>query len=389
MTVEWFDLGQRLYADRLARPVPKLAYRVFAPPIAALAVRARQTNEGTTIAVAPSGGKEQCARDRDGLVLLASLGAVISADHPPVLLIDDGRTLPALESLARRHAAADRAVAEAAALCGWWAERAEHPGTSAVIDLPSAARASWVLGTAPSAELAAGVWRDWLGISDDSCAGMHEWAAKFPGGQLLPLLDEIHDDDHYSLGFARRYASQGGDWSRPDSPTRAALGLRSRCDSADLWNAALLADPLWRQRARYTGEVATGMVHSSNAQGRSRAMTVVCDRPGVRLRPGAAIIGWAGPIETMPPSRARFSGEIVSTAMQNGRLILAVGSIRTAASVPSSGTHVCLLPAPPVPATLGRARKLYAGHYKHRRWTPTPRRRDVPLDVIVAGAEDD
>nr|WP_230990457.1 hypothetical protein [Rhodococcus oxybenzonivorans] len=200
MSVEWFDLAQRLYAAETRSPVARLTHTTFNPSAAALAVRAVARGGKVSVSVAGVGGGEECARDVDALGLLAVHGGtMVGRTDPAPLLTDDTDTLPALLTLARAHAYhPDPQVAGAAAMVAWWADRADHPGTSAVVNLVAASSARYVLGTTPEAERSATTWRQWFGISDDSVSGLHEWAARIGGGALLPLLEPIHEDDRYS-----------------------------------------------------------------------------------------------------------------------------------------------------------------------------------------------
>ncbi|MBF6333510.1 hypothetical protein [Nocardia transvalensis] len=396
MTVEWFDLAQRIHAAQTRQPVQRLAYALFRPPASAVAVRATMPGGKPALTVASSPGGQAQAAGRDALVLLAGNGAAITASTPPTLLLDDPRTLGILKALARQHATdPDTDVADAAALCGWWAERADHPGTSAVIDLLATSRTRYLLGTAPAAERQAAAWREWFGITDDTCAGMHTWVAKTAGPQILPPLDAIHNDDVRSLHRARDRFRSGRDWTRPDSPLQAAVGLRSRCDSTDLWEAALLTDPLWRQRAVHSGHVMTAIITATAATAARPGTTVLrCDRIDSRLRAGASVIGWNGPLDTMPADREQFTAELRDTRMEHGHRVLELAGFRFRnGRAPESDMRVCVLPAPPQPKVQAVTRGRYFDLYECRPWitgtdSPTPQRRAVPLDILVAAAEE-
>ena len=100
---------------------------------------------------------------------------------------------------------------------GWWADRADHPGTSAVVNLPATSSARYVLGVVPEAQRSARVWRTWFQIADESVAGMHEWARAIGSGPLLPLLAAIGEDDAYSFSRAQSALVDGHDRQhRPD-----------------------------------------------------------------------------------------------------------------------------------------------------------------------------
>ena len=396
MSVEWFDLAQRLYAAEKMQPVPRLAHATFKPSRAAVAVRA--VTRGTTLAVsvARDGCTEESAHDTEALALLARNGATtVGTAEPAMLLTDDAATIPSLLALARAHAHhPDPDIAGAAAMIGWWADRADHPGTSAVIDLVAASSSRLVLGTAPDAERAARTWRSWLGITDESVAGLHEWAACIATGSLLPLLDPIHDDDRYSWDRTLSATTAGHDWSRPDNSASAAMGLRTRCDAADLKAAALLSDPLWRVRALHTGHVAQGIASvaapPTGSRRRNVSVSVTCDRLDSRMRVDSAVTGWVGSPLDQPFER--FSADVTSAQVVNGKLTLGLGSV--GAHAPNDGDQVTLMPQPPSPATMRAGRARYWNLYRARRsWlstgqAPSAVRREVPLDVLIAGAED-
>ncbi|BAH55600.1 MULTISPECIES: hypothetical protein [Rhodococcus] len=396
MSVEWFDLAQRLYAAETRSPVARLTHTTFAASTAALAVRAVARGGSVTVSVAGFEGREERARDVDALGLLAAHGGtIVGRCDPAPLLTDDTGTLPALVTLARAHAHhPDPQVAGAAAMVAWWADRADHPGTSAVVNLVAASSARYVLGTTPEAERSATTWRQWLRICDDGVSGLHEWAAKISGGPLLPLLEPIHEDDRYSWDRALSAATAGHDWSRPDNTASAAMGLRTRCDAAELKSAALLDDPLWRQRAVHTGHVAVGVASVTpppkGSRRRNASLSVTCDRLDSRLRVGSEVTGWMGTPADKPFER--FFVEVTSAQVVEGKLVLGLGSV--GAHAPAPGARVCLMPGPPSPQTMRAGRGRYWRLYRARRsWlstgqTPVAARREVPLDVLIAGAED-
>ncbi|MFE7422550.1 hypothetical protein [Rhodococcus sp. NPDC057529] len=396
MSVEWFDLAQRLYAAETRSPVARLTHTTFVPSTAALAVRAVARGGSTAVAAAGFGGPEERARDIDALALLAAHGGtLVGRGDPAPLLTDDTGTLPALLTLARAHAHhPDPQVAGAAAMVAWWADRADHPGTSAVVNLVTASSARYVLGTTPDAERSATTLRHWFGIGDGSVSGLHEWAATIGGGPLLPLLAPIHEDDRYCWDRALSAATAGHDWSRPDTTASAAMGLRTRCDAADLKAAALLDDPLWRQRAVHTGHVAVGVASvtppPTGTRRRGVSLSVTCERLDSRLRLGSEVTGWMGTPADTPVER--FCAEVTSAHVVEGKLVLHFGSV--GAHAPTPGARVCVMPRSPSPQTMRAGRGRYWRLYRARRsWlstghTPVATRREVPLDVLIAGAED-
>jgi hypothetical protein len=395
VSVEWFDLAQRLYAADTGRPVARLAHTTFTPSASALAVRASARGGSVSVSAAAFGGREETACDEAGLALLARLGGTLAADAPATLLTDDGGTIPALVGLARAHAHhSDPNISGSAAMVGWWADRADHPGTSAVVNLPAASSSRYVLGVVPEAQRSARVWRTWLQITDESVAGMHGWARAIGSGPLLPLLAAIGEDDAYSFSRAQSAMVDGHDWSRPDNTASAAMGLRSRCDAADVMSSGLLDDPMWRERALHTGHVAVGVASMTpppkGSRRRNGSLSVTCERLDSRLRVGSAVTGWVGTPRRRPFEQ--FTVEVTSTEVVGGKLVLGLGSVGMYA--PPSGASVVLMPQAASPHTMRAGRGRYWRLYRGRRsWlstgqTPVPSRREVPLDVLIAGAEE-
>lgn len=387
MTVEWFDLGQRLHAARTGQPVARLAHApVVAGPVP-VAVRARLDGNRVSVAVATPGTPPVTGTGPAALEVLGAAGVTLAAERAATLVTDDPATLPLLGRLAlsaRRDDDHDTVGAHIA----WWRDRADYPTGRAVVETLDACRARWTLGVAPDAERHPATWRRWLGITDDSVTGLLELHDRLTEGDPLRWLDVLTEDDEYAYATAQSEHSDGFDWRRTDSTSRAALGLRSRCDAADLYAAALLTDPVYRRRAVHTGHVVTGTARPVGGQlGR---LEVVCGRLDARLRPGNDVTGWAGtPGTTGGPT---FTGTVSAATVRGGNLVLALtGTSRIGA--PVSGAPVTLIPASPSPSWQQKSRRSYRALYSARRsWlttgrTPTPTRRPVPLDVLVAGAE--
>ena len=82
MSVEWFDLAQRLYAAETGRPVARLAHTTFTPSASALAVRASARGGSVSVSAAAFGGGEETACDEAGLALLARLGRHVGGGCP-------------------------------------------------------------------------------------------------------------------------------------------------------------------------------------------------------------------------------------------------------------------------------------------------------------------
>ena len=386
MTVEWFDLAQRLAAASSEDVVARLAHSPVWPTNRAVATRAQVRGDHVTVTACERGGVPQTRRDADGLRMLGDLGVLVSSDRH-TLITDEPGTVAALARLAHRTRE-DGRLADVAAHVGWWANRADFPGTSAVVNLVDACQTRWVTGAAPEAERSTHTWRTWLGLdgTDNSTAGLFALLDRVTEGVALPMLGEVAADDEYAFSEACRSHTDGWDWRGRDSISRAAAGLRARCDTADIWAAALLDDPLFRRRAVHTGHVVHGQASIPTSKSTTR-LQVVCDRMDARLRTGSEVVGW------VPGTDQRFSGSVTGTGVTSGRLALdlTVG----AATRPPAGARVTLIPSPPNVHRARRGRRQYRSLYSTRTsWlttgrTPAPQRRDVPLDVLFAGATDD
>lgn len=387
MTAEWYDLAQRLRAARTGQPVPRLL-RSPVPGIARpLAVRARPQGRSVLVTAAAPDSAPVTARDEDALTALGDLGVHVTADTWQTLVTDDPGTLPALLHLARR-ADPDSPAGQVAAHIAWWADRADFPGSSAVVQVLTGCRARWVTGTVPEAERQPATWRTWLRVTDDGCGGLLSLLDRLTDAPPLGLLDTLTEDDAWAWGRAQSEHTDGWDWRRPDTTSRAAVGLRARCDAADLYAAALLTDPVYRRRAVHTGHAVVGC---ASQPADKRRLTVLCERMDARLRTGNAVTGWTGAPGDSPTDR--FHGTVSATGVQAGHLVLTLTGVSS--HRPPEHAPVTLIPAAPSTGTMRAGRQRYARLYGARRsWlttgrTPTPTRRDVPLEVLIAGAEDD
>ena len=387
MSVEWFDLGQRLRSADTGHAIPRLLHAAVLPVARPLAVRATTTGGHVTVSVATPGGSLATATGPAALALLGRLGVTISAASPPTLVTDQSATLGLLRRLALT-ATPGTPADDVAALIGWWCDRADFPGGRAVVDMVGSSRTRWITGTTPDAETLPRTWRQWLDVPGDDLPGVLTVHTRLSTGPTLPWLRTLAEDDLYAYSTAQNEHGDGFDWRRPDTTSRAALGLRARCDAADLFAAALLGDPLYRLRATHTGHVITGT--ATPLGDRLKRTLLTCPRLDSRLRPGTSVTGWVGQPERVAPT---FSATVAAAEVQNGQLVLTLSGVTGPG--PSLGQRATIHPAPPSPARQRAGRRSYRALYAARRsWlttgrTPTSARRDVPLDVLVAGAEPD
>lgn len=386
MTLAAYDQTLRAAAASTGTVVPLLDHVPVAAATRPVAVTATRNGQSVTVTAADPDTCPQTTTGPDALALLADLGVTLAADQWATLVCDDPGTLAALSHLARSARTGNPHEATAAHIA-WWVDRAGFPGGHAITDVPAACRLRWITATNPEEEQHPAIWRSALGVSAEGLPGLLDLHRRLTDGPPLRWLDTMAQDAQWSYEAAQRALANGWDWRLPDTPGRAALGLRGRCDSADLYGAALLTDPRYRARSACSGHVVTGIV---TGHPQARRITMVCERLDSRLRPGSEVTGWEGTAATVATDTF---GAVVSGAMvQDGDLVL---TLSVTSQQPPVDAVVTLIPAAPVPARQGSARGAYRRLYSARRsWLstgriPTTSRRPVPLDVLVAGADSD
>lgn len=393
MTVEFFDLARRLWAAQTGKPVLQVAARLFTLQPDAILVDTWRDGKGENrFSVGRAGGAVVSPTGGVGLLrTLAAAGAVMDPQGLPVqLVVADGAALQGLAQVARKAAQHDDdAVRGAAAVIGWWVDRAGYPGTDAVVDLLAHSRLRFITGSVPARERTAGYWRDEVFAAGPGAAGLAVWADRIGAGEELAMLEPIHEDDHYTYRAAVERFGRGQDWTRPEPPAVAAMGLRARCDAADLWEAALRSDRLWRHRGLHTGHVTGGEVVSvTNAW-----FTIRCPRLDCRLRPGSDVVAWINGIDCYGNAPLLY-GDVTRAESHKGALLLTIARVPVK-DRPAVGQWVSVMPAPP------SARLVSQGRWRYRQllfggdsWIavgrpPGLRRRPVPLDILCAAAETD
>jgi hypothetical protein len=388
-----FDLGQRLRAAALARPVARSTYAPVLPPVDPLAISLIGAGDGALLRAADC-AHTSSANGPDALAALTALGVSIRPE-PRTLVVADRDTLSRLVELARAIDPAS-AYAEAAAVVGWWAQRADHPGTGAVLNVSVACSARWVLGVPPDDERHVAIWRTWLGIADAGPRGLLELASAASAGQTLPGLDSCLEDDQRSWeSFATRVADPktSWDWRMRDNRREAALGLATRCDAAELWESLRLGDPLVATRASFSGTVVSGVISAVTAR---TLIEVTLDNLACRLRENADVEGFPGyPRDVLPANgRVWLKGRVAATLVTGAeRLVVTIADAVVRPGPARIGQRVTLRPRSVDPRQQRNGRHELQRRYAARRsWlsggiAPAPRRRDLPLDVVVAAAE--
>lgn len=391
-----FDAALRVSAADTGGPVPRLLHAPVRHRPVAVAVTARRAGASVKVRVVAADGTVHEGVGAAGLAAIATAagGPGDALATGPTAVLADRVSLPLLARLAGQHtdpARESAAVLAGSAVAGWWSERADHPGSGAVCELLPVTRQRWVLGVPPGEDTAA-MWRRALGVGGGARSALR-WHRAVTAGEVLSGLSVTAADDDWLLERHRESVEAGRSWQVPESLGLAAQRLRSRCDAADVYAAALLEDPLWRARGVHTGHVLTGeaTVGVLSNQGR---IVVVADRLDTRLRVGSEVIGWPGPPIRERPGE-RFSGVVTATAVEGGALVVHIGSLGRTGYRPAASETVTVIAAPPSASTIRSARMMLARLYRRRfSWlsqglTPEPVRRDVPLDVLIAAAEDD
>jgi hypothetical protein len=394
VSVALFDLGQRLRAATLARPVARAAFAPVLPPIDPVAITVTGTGDGTLLRAADSTGAST-ATGSGAMSALADLGISIGPELR-TLVIPDRDTLSRLLDLARATDSASRSAASAAVV-SWWSQRADHPGSGAVLNVTVACSARWVLGVPPDDEHQVSVWRTWLGVTDTGPRGLLELAALVSAGQTLPGLDTFTEDDQHSWeAFAARMSDpkSSRNWRMRDNRREAALGLATRCDATELYESLRLGDPLIATRESFNGTVVSGIVTA--VLGRT-SIEVTLDRLACRLRHDAAVEAFPGYPRNVPAANGRgpwLHGRVAGTRVTtHERLVVTINEVVVRPVPAHVGQRVTLRPRAVDPRQQRSGRQELHRRYAARRsWlsggsAPAPRRRDVPLDVVVAAAE--
>jgi hypothetical protein len=394
VSVALFDLGQRLRAATLARPVARSTFAPVLPPIDPIAVTLAGTDDGALLKVT-DGTRVTVGAGPDALSALVELGVAVGP-NPRTLVIADRDTLSRLVELARSTDPASSS-ASSAAVVGWWSQRADHPGTGAVLNVTAACSARWALGVPPDDEREVSVWRTWLGIADAGPRGLLELANLVAAGQTLPGLETYTEDDQHAWeSYASRLndTKSPWDWRRRDNRRQAALGLATRCDAAELYESLRLGDPLVATRELLSGTVVTGTI--TNVSARTR-IQVTLDHLACRLRENAAIEGYLGFPRDTPTANGRgpwLHGRVAATRVTSDeRLVITIADAVVRPGPARIGQRVTLRPRTVDPRQQRSGRhELHRRYALRRSWLsggapPTPRRREVPLDVVVAAAE--
>jgi hypothetical protein len=394
VSVALFDLGQRLRAATLGRAVAKSTFAPVLPPIDPLAITLTGAGDATRL-LAADGTRVSTATGPGALSALADLG-ISFGPEVRTLVVPDRDTVTRLVELARATDPTSSSAASAAVV-GWWSQRADHPGSGAVLNLTVACSDRWVLGVPPDHERQVSVWCGWLGIADAGPPRLLELAALVSAGQTLPGLDTFAEDDQRSWeAFGARVSDPKTTWNwrMRDSRREAALGLATRCDAAELYESLRLGDQLVATRESFSGTVVSGIVTAVSAR---TMLEVTLDHLACRLRHDAAVEGFHGYPRNVPAANGGgpwLHGRVAGTRVTSDeRLVITIADAVVRPGPAHVGQRVTLRPRSVDPRQQRSGRQELHRRYAARRsWlsggsAPAPRRRDVPLDVVVAAAE--
>jgi hypothetical protein len=392
MSVALFDLGQRLHAATLGQPVARCRFAPVLPPVEPIAVTIAGAGEGALVRAADTTRRRVASRP-DALSALLELGVGLGPD-PRTLVVADRGALDKLVELAR-HTDSTSANWHVAATVGWWDQRSDHPGTGAVLIVTTACGERWVLGVPPTEERKLATWRQWLQVADSGPRGLLELADLVASGTTLAGLETFAEDDRRSWDYFRSRVLDPAtlwDWRTRDSRREAALGLATRSDAAELYESLRLADPLVALREAFGGTVVSGVVRKMLPDA---VIEVTLDRLVCRLRVDTAVEGHPGdpgavPLQTRQPwLRGRVAETRVTT---DEHLLLTLSQVQVRGPL-RRGQRLTLRPRAVDPNQQRSGRhELHRRYAARRSWlsggsAPDPRRREVPLDVVIGAAE--
>lgn len=392
MSADLYDLATRLRAAHHGAVVHRSTHATALVPFHPVALTTTRNSDGSITLAATSDGQHAEGTDADALAALDTLCVDLTEAHR-TLVIATRTDLRALADLAHRHGRSTSALGHqrVASVLAWWVQRADHPGTGAVLVVVDALRDRYTLPTGPEAERHLATWCTALAVPTTGPAALLDLATLATSGTALQGLGEAREADHRSWAYHRDRMLAGRPWATRDSRREAALGLTARCHAAELHDSNRLRDPLVAAREAFTGNVVTGHVTHADRH----TLTIVTSRPISRLRVDGEVTGWVGTAldadaTTTRLTRGRLSAATIDTT---GTLTLTIADVLTRPSPLTVGTPITVLARPADPRQQSNGRRNLADRYRPRtNWlangtAPDPRRRDVPLDVVIAAAD--
>lgn len=340
--------------------------------------------------------------DDDLLDAFADLGATTTRQTYRTLVVDNGRTLATVAALARQP----KTPIPLAATLDWWGQRADHPGSGATRVLARDLTLRWTLGLAPDTRASL---RDWHAALPGSAApdagstsgpdlapgaplgrvALHLAGELAAGNTLLGLLD-CSGEDSRSWTWLRK--SAGTRWRPYDTRRDAALGLLTRSHAAEHYASLRLGDPVIADAQTRTGTIVETTV--VDLDDTAKTVHLSAARPLTRHRVGTRLQAWLGTGRTAQPQTPDLVGTLIEvTVTPAGTLNLTLGEVVKPSRL-SLGADLALRPRQTDPFQQGTFRSMYHQHFgTGRNWlartaAPSATRRPVPLDVIVAAADD-
>ena len=394
MTIEVFDLGMRLRALSTKSVQNRMIHAPIATQSSLVAVG---VTPGKTAKISVSryeAGKltpSVSAYGLDGLKLIHSGSDNSLPGVYPTLVVASRDQLRLLsEAVMSLDPEGKLAVG---ALVEWAVQRSQHPGSTAITIISDACSRRWVTGAPQVAEANVSTWRSWLGVTSTGTDSLIDLARMVSeDSDPLEALAKMKEDDGRQWGnWLRRHKDgKSGWWRAWDSPIFAALGYQSRADAAELYERALLEDPIWQERLTHSGTVVRCTVESRPNVGQVRLVT---DQPVTRYRPGADVcVVYSNLLQT--PSSEDKARVLSLSATGDGKMMMTLSvPAKVASALSSYGTNISILPGRVDPGLQARGRGNLSKRLRNSdSWLVTgsskPKiQRSVPLDVIIAAAE--
>ena len=376
----------RARAAARERIVPRTAYAPALTPTRPLAIAFDEASETFTV-----GDEENVATAKvaDLLDLLADLGATFKADEYRSLLIADQTTARALRTIA----ATCRKHHEAGLMLDWWMQRLDHPGTGATYVVPDLLRRRYVTGANVEDEAEWATWATWTQTpTTPVVAALLNLARLGVDGTTLPGLDSFRDDDVYAYTQARLKRRP----SRSASPKESATTLLTCSQATERLESLLMEDPMLAERYARTGHLISGTLTTLTLNGKTATdLEVHVNGLLSRFRVGDEVELWNGGPSAAPANGITLQRGVIAEARIDPHGL----HVRVNSLIPRT-TRQCgdTLTVRPRHVDPMQQRTLI-GHYNRRlfhadntlmrRDAPAPTRRTVPLDVILAAADDE
>lgn len=379
----------RARAGARARLVPRTRYAPALAPRRPLVIAYEDTSVSFIVGDDDS---EQAAPVADLLDLLTGLGVNFETEDYRTLLIADQVTAQALRAIA----AACRKHHEAGLMLDWWMQRLDHPGTGAAYVVPDLLRRRYVTGAGVEEEALWQTWAAWATWTQTPTTpvvvALLNLARLGAGGTTLPGLDSFRDDDVYAYTQARLKRRP----SRSASPKESATTLLTCSQATERLESLLMEDPMLAERYARTGHLISGTVTTLTLNGKSATdLEVHVNGLLSRFRVGDEVELWNGGPSAAPANGITLQRGVIAEARIDPHGL----HVRVNSLIPRT-TRQCgdTLTVRPRHVDPMQQRTLI-GHYNRRlfhadntlmrRDAPAPTRRTVPLDVILAAADDE